>query len=316
MRFKVLIAEPERFSPAALTILESVAKVDLIDVRGEALARAFSEYDVIWVRLRERITEDVFGVAPRCRVVATATTGLDHIDLVAAERLGVKIISLRGENAFLSEVRATAELTIALTLALLRRIPAAAEAACSGIWDRDRFVGRELCGRTVGIIGVGRLGHLVARYFRAFDAAVVGFDRRSDVEDPNVEMLPDLESLLECSDIVTLHVPLDESTRGLIGAEQLARMKSEAVLVNTSRGPIVDEAALVRAIRSGGIGGAALDVLSAEPNVSADDPVLTLARQSDRLIVVPHIGGKALESMEKTEVFIAQKVVEALGEVA
>jgi D-3-phosphoglycerate dehydrogenase len=311
-RFSILIAEPESFSVDAREILERACEVHLEDCCGEALRAAFREHDAIWVRLRERIDDQMLGPAPRCRVLATATTGLDHLDLEGALRRGIRVVSLKGEIDFLRDVRATAELTIGLALALLRKIPAAARSASAGAWNRDLFTGRELYGKTAGIIGLGRLGRIVARYLRAFDMRVVGYDPRPDFPAEVAERMATLEELLDLADLVTIHVALDSETRGLIGTRELARMKPSSVLINTSRGHIVDEVALLDALSSDRISGAALDVLAAEPNVSPADPLLQYAKTHDNLIVVPHIGGKTIESMEKTEIFLATKVVAAL----
>ncbi len=218
MRPKILIAEPLDFSPEALKILEAAGDVELRACDRRELAAAFRQYDVVWFRLAHRIDADMLGPKPRCRILATPVTGLDHIDLAACETRGVRVLSLRGETEFLKNVRATAELTIGLTLSLLRNIPAAHASARRGEWDRDRFRGRELFGRTVGIVGMGRLGTLVSGYFKAFGTRVIGYDPRHDFPDEAAERIDRLDDLLAISDIVVLLVKYDESTRNLIGA--------------------------------------------------------------------------------------------------
>jgi D-3-phosphoglycerate dehydrogenase / 2-oxoglutarate reductase len=310
---KILISEPLDFSPAALAVLQRVGDVELRECRREDLAAAFAAYDVIWFRLAFRIDERMIGSRPRCRILATPVTGLDHIDLDACEAQGVRVVSLRGETEFLRNVRATAELTIGLALSLLRSIPSAHAAARQGIWDRDQFRGQELFGRTVGIVGMGRLGTLVAGSFKAFGTRVIGYDPRDDYPTKAAERMAQLDDLLAQSDIVVLLVKYEETTRGLIGRAGFGKMKPGAVLINTSRGGVVDEPALLEALNSGRLAGAALDVLDGEPAIGPDHPVVSYAREHDNVILTPHIGGNTIESFEKTEVFLAHKVVAALA---
>jgi phosphoglycerate dehydrogenase-like enzyme len=185
-----------------------------------------------------------------------------------------------------------------------------------GGWNRDLFRGRELFGRTAGIVGVGRLGRLVAATFRALGMNVVGYDPRPDFPEEAARRIGSLDELLAESDVVTLHVSYDQTTRHLIGHKELAAMKPSAVLVNTSRGGVVDERALLDALEAGTLAGAALDVVDGEPNVGANHPLVEYARRHDNLIIVPHIGGSTVESFEKTEVFLAGRVLESLESLA
>jgi len=308
---RILIAEPEDFSPRAVKLLEAIGEVQLRRCGRADLAAAFREYDVVWFRLAHRIDAELLGARPRCRVLATPVTGLDHIDLEACARHGIQVVSLRGEVEFLKHIRATAELTVALALALLRRLPAAAAAVLEGEWNRDRFRGRELYEKTVGIIGMGRLGTIVAGYFRAFGMQVLGYDPRTDFPHEAAQRVDSLDDLLSRADLVSVHVSYNRSTRHLLSGPQLARMKPGAWLVNTSRGGIVDEQALIAALDSGWLAGAALDVLDGEPEIDPDHPLIVYARQHDNLLIVPHIGGNTRESFEKTETFLASRVVNA-----
>jgi D-3-phosphoglycerate dehydrogenase / 2-oxoglutarate reductase len=312
LTLRALIAEPHDFSSEAVRILQTVATVELRECRRDELPRAFAEYDAVWFRLAHPITDLVLGEAPRCRVLATAVTGLAHIDLEACRRLGIQVVSLKGETAFLREVRATAELTVALALALMRRIPAAADSVLAGTWNRDEFRGAELFGKTVGIVGVGRLGSLVAGYFKAFGCRIVGYDSRTDFPEHHAQRMTTLHELLSESDIVSLHVDLNATTQNLISTRELSQMQPGSILINTSRGGVVEEAALLAALESGHLGGAALDVLADEPDITGDNPLIQFARECERVLIVPHIGGNTRESFAKTEVFLAHKVVRAL----
>lgn len=311
MKWKVLIAEPDGFTDEAVDVLRRVADVDRKAIRAEELAWAFDTYDVIWLRLGHRIDAALVEGAQRCRFIANAVTGLDHIDLDACAKKGIEVLSLRGERAFLREVRATAELAVALALALPRHLNAAVASVHQGHWRRDDFRGHELYRKTAGIVGVGRLGAIVGDYFAALGMDVIGYDVSPFTSDV-IEPVADLEALLRRSDVVSLHVALTEDTKHLIGAAELRLMKPTATLVNTARGAVVDGEALLAALRDGEIAGAALDVVEGEPDLGAEHPLISYARNQRNLIITPHIGGNTYESFIKTEVFIAEKVVTAL----
>jgi len=308
---KILIAESSGFSVAALETLRGAAEVVEADLDRGGLLAAVAEADVLWVRLRNRIDREVFEAASRFKIVVSPTTGLNHIDLGAAARHGIQVVSLKGEVDFLRDVRATAELTIGLLLVLLRQIPAAAADTLSGRWNRDAFQGRELYGKTAGVVGYGRLGHIVARYLQMFDMRVLVSDPDLDPEElgPGLTKVS-LAKLLATSDVVTLHVNLCDDTYGFFGREEFDAMKPCAWFINTARGELVDEDALLDALRSGRLAGAALDVLCDEnPAGMAGRALVEFARTDSRLIITPHIGGCTRESMEKTERFLAGRLV-------
>jgi D-3-phosphoglycerate dehydrogenase len=310
-RPRVRIAEPENFSPAALEILDRHADVELEPVTQDNVELALADCDVLWFRLGLRFDERLIRQATRCSVLATPVTGLDKIDLEACHNYSMRVLSLRGEYNFLNSVRATSELTVGLTLSLLRNIPAATTDVTCGHWDRDSWCGRELFGSTVGIVGCGRIGRHLAQYYRAFGMNVIGYDPRPDFPHDLVQRVETLDELMQTADVVSVHVAYNASTRHLIGRREIDQMKRSAVLINTARGGLIDEQALADAIRDGRIAGAAVDVIDGEPNIESS-PLVALARSTNRMLVTPHIGGKTYESCEKTEVFMAQKVVEAL----
>lgn len=309
---RLLVAEADRFDPEALAALRRSFEIEISDCDRATLLRSVAGADVLWTRLRHRVDAEVLAAAPRLCAIVTATTGLNHIDLDEASRRGVQVLSLKGEVEFLKEIRATAEHTVALMLALLRQIPAAVMHVHDGRWDRDRFRGAELFRKTVGVVGYGRLGRIVARLLGAFEADVLVSDpyKRPEQVDEGARLV-DLDRLLAQSDIVTLHASLDATTRGLIGSAQIERMKPGAWLINTARGELVDEGALLGALRTGRLAGAAVDVLAGEHDLPpAASPLVAYAREHGNLIVTPHIGGCTGESMARTERFMARKLLD------
>jgi D-3-phosphoglycerate dehydrogenase len=311
----IVLAEPEAFPAAARELLEGVGRVVEAGADRASLLDALRPADALWVRLRHRVDAELLAAAPRLRFVASPTTGLNHVDLAAAARRGVSVLSLRGEVGFLREVRATAEHTLLLVLALLRHLPAAVAHARAGGWDRDRFKGHDLAGRTIGLVGYGRLGTMVARLLLAFEARVLATDPAIDPREVGEGVrLVGLDELLAASDVVSLHASFSEENRGFFGGAAFARMKPGALFVNTARGELVDEAALVAALRSGHLAGAALDVLAGERSEGmANHPLVALSRELPSVLVTPHVGGCTVESMEKTELFLARKLCAALS---
>jgi D-3-phosphoglycerate dehydrogenase len=309
---RILNAEPTDYSNRAREILESIGEIHEANLTRDDLLAWVADFDVLIVRLGFKVDREVIDAAKRLKFVVTATTGLDHIDLEYAASKNIVIISLSGQTEFLENVRATAELTIGLALALLRNIPTAIASVRQGTWDRDLFRGGELFGKTAGIVGMGRLGTMVAGYFANFGMEILGYDPRPDFPLEAAERIVSLHELLARSDLVSLHVEYNEKTRHLMGPDEFTMMKPGAILINTSRGGIVDEAALLLALRFGHLAGAALDVLAGEPHITADNPVIAYSREHSNLLIVPHIGGNTYESLAKTEIFMAEQLRRAL----
>jgi D-3-phosphoglycerate dehydrogenase len=315
-RIRILVSESAGFSIKAAAALRRTGDVILAKLDRSGLLAAVETVDVLWVRLQHQIDSEVMRRAPRLKIIVSPTTGLDHIDLGEAQCRGIHVLSLRGESDFLRDVRATAEHTIALILSLLRHIPQACAHAKYGHWARDLFRGCELHGKTVGIVGYGRLGRIVARYLRAFEAKILVTDPKIHSDQPEAGITStSLTTLLHESDLVTLHVNLCDETRGFFGREQFTAMKEGAWFINTSRGELVDEDALLMALRSSRLGGAALDVVSEERALPmGQHPLVVYARENNNLIITPHIGGCTAESMAKTECFLAERLHSLLRE--
>ena len=244
----------------------------------------------------------------------SATTGLDHIDTGAASERGIAVLSLQGETEFLRTVAATAEHTWALLLSLLRRVVPAAVSVREGEWDRDRFRGGELSGKRLGVLGLGRIGLKVAAYGQAFGMDVTAFDPYVSEWPSEIRRAPTLEKLLGDADVLSIHIPLNAETSGLLRRERLALLPPGALLVNTSRGEIIDEAALAYDLERKHLGGAALDTICNERDAQLREgsPLMALARTDDYLLITPHIGGATKESMARTELFMARKLARFL----
>ena len=311
---RILNAEPLGYCDEARAILGQLGELTAGTLSRAELLSQLPDYDILIVRLAHQIDREVIDAGRRLQAIVTATTGLDHIDVEYARTQGIAVLSLRGESEFLHTVSATAEHTWALLLALLRRIPGAFASVRQGEWNRDDFRGHELEGKRLGIVGLGRMGQKVARYGLVFGMKVAAYDPYAAEWMDGVARSPALPELLQRCDVLSLHVPLNAETRGLISADELVLLPAGAVLVNTSRGEVVDERALVQALENGHLAGAALDVIAdeREPEKRNQSPLLAYARSHDNLIITPHIAGATHESMAKTEVFMARKLADFL----
>ena len=302
----VLILEPADFPQGALDALAQLGEVMV----GEVPADRRGEVEVVFTRLARRLDATFHTEYPALRFIVSPTTGLDHLDLDHFARTGVRVISLRGETAFLDSIHATAEFTIALALALLRDLPGATRAVGTGAWNRYPHKGRELHGKSVLLLGYGRIGRLVRPLYEAFGCRVRAYDR--DPGKVPTDIACDLDAALGETDVLSVHVSFDDSTRGLIGDAMLERLPPQAVVINTSRGDIVDQAALLDRIEDGRLAGAALDVLSGEPAPLDEALSERIARLGRRLVVTPHIGGYTEESLDAVELFVTQRLCEAI----
>ncbi len=310
----ILNAEPHDYSPRATSILQSVGSVCELDRDFAHLEDGLPHIDALIVRLGYQIDAAVMSRAERLKFIATATTGLDHIDLDEAKDRGISVLSLRGEVDFLRSIPATAEHTWGLLLALVRNLAPAFDSVRQGEWDRDRFRGHDLCGQTLGIIGLGRIGQRVAKYAAAFGMRCVAHDPYVTAATDGTCLVPTVNEVLSQSDVVSIHVPLNAETIHLIGEAEFRDMKCGAFLVNTARGAVVDNRSMLKRLESGALAGAAIDVVEDE---RSDDRLIATelfeyARKHRNLLITPHIGGATYESMESTEIFMARKLASAL----
>ena len=272
------------------------------------LASEAARADVVIVRNRTQVRGALLAALARCTVVGRLGVGLDNIDVPACEARGMRVIPATGANAL-----SVAEYVIGTAMQLLRGAYAATPAVAGGQWPRNALSnGREMAGKTLGLIGFGSIGQLTATMGRALGMQVVAFDAMMDDDHPAFAQVgarfAGLDELVTVSDVVSLHVPLVDSTRGLFGAARIAAMKPGAVLINTARGGIIDEPALAAALRSGALGGAAIDVFGSEPL-----PASPHFEGCPHLILTPHIAGVTAEANERVSFLIADKVLEALA---
>ena len=256
------------------------------DVVAHALSEAAAFIDA---SMKVPITDAMVAAAPHLRVISTATTGSDHIDRTELDRRGIPVRTLREDPELLRGLTPAAELTWALLMALARRLVPAVLHVREGGWEREEFPGVMLRGKTLGLVGCGRIGQWLARYARAFDMRVVGHDPFLDPWPDGIDRLP-LGEVYAMADFVSVHVHLSDATRGLVDADAFSAMKPTAFFLNTSRGAVAVEAALLSALQSGGIAGAGVDVLDGEPAV-ADHPLRRYAEAHDNLLITPHCGG-------------------------
>ena len=305
---RVLIAEfMEEGAVASLRRrFDTTYDAGLAERRAELIA-AVHAVDALIVRNRIQVDAALLAAAQRLRVVGRLGVGLDNIDLPACAARGIEVIPATGANAL-----AVAEYVLAAALMLLRGAYGSTAAVAAGDWPRGRLsTGRELSGKLLGVIGFGSIGRETGRLARALGMRVAGYDIEIAASSPvwaEQHTLPRrLDELLRSADVVSLHVPLTDATRNLIGATELAAMQREAVLINTARGGIVDEGAVVAALRAGRLGGAALDVFAAEP-LPGGSPL----RDCPNLLLTPHIAGVTRESNVRVSTLIAEQVAAAL----
>jgi len=304
---RVVIAEP--FSETGIAVLRE-AGIEVLSLVGgspEALRAALADADGLIVRSETRVDRTLLSFGPKLSVVARAGVGVDAIDVPAATDAGIVVLNTPGANTL-----AAIEQTFALMLSLARHTPAAVASVRAGRWERKPFIGTELHGKTLGIVGLGRIGGGVAQRATAFGMKLVASDpfiSRARAEALGVELLA-LDEVLARADIVTLHVALSRATIGLIDAPELARMQPHALLINCARGGVVDEAALLEALDSGRLRGAAIDVVAQEP----PPPEGTGARlqRHARVIATPHLGGSTVEALERIAIELAHDVASVL----
>ena len=301
---KVLVCDP--IHEDGIKILKDAGfEIDISpEISYEELKEKVRNYDVLVVRSRTKVTREIIEAGEKLKVVGRAGAGIDNIDVEAAKEKGVKVLNTPEAPAI-----AVAELTIGLLLSLARQIPRADSSMKEGRWAKKEFKGWQLNGKTLGVVGLGHIGEKVARLAKAFGMKILITKRTPPppeiLKELEAEFVP-LDELLRRSDIVSLHVPLTPQTHHMIGEREIQLMKDGAFIINTSRGAVIDEKALFKALKSGKLGGAALDVYEVEP--PEDYSLMKLPN----VVCTPHIGAQTVEAQRAAATLLAQKIVNEL----
>jgi len=297
---RVLIADP--ISEEGIDILRSYAEVDIkTGLKPEEIISTIGDYEALVVRSQTKVSAKVIEAGKKLRVIARAGVGVDNIDVEEATRRGVLVVNAPNANTI-----SAAEHAIALMFALARHIPQANAVLKSGVWRRADFMGIEVRGKTLGIIGLGRVGSAVAKRAQGLEMKVIAHDPYITADyarNLQVELVS-LERLLKESDFITLHPTLTPSTKGLIGAKELALVKPTVRIINCARGGLVDEEALAKAVREKRVAGAAIDVFSTEPATKS------ILFEEDNIIVTPHLGASTTEAQAVAAKDVAKQVID------
>jgi D-3-phosphoglycerate dehydrogenase / 2-oxoglutarate reductase len=299
---KILIAEP--LAPAAIEMLRSHAAWDVVEADPKTYEPHLADCEALVVRSAVKVTRDVLAKAPKLRVIGRAGVGVDNVDLSAATDAGVLVMNTPGGNAV-----SVAEHTLALMLSLARAVPQASASTKTGKWEKKKFLGNELRGKTLGIVGLGSVGREVVKRAKPFEMRILGHDpyvSSQSARDLGVELMP-LNQLYAESDYITLHVSLTPETDHMLNAEAFAAMRPGVRIVNCARGELIDANALQSAIENGQVAGAALDVFEKEP--PGESPLLRL----EPIVATPHIGGSTEEAQEIVGVRIVEQLIEYLN---
>ncbi len=303
MRWKILLTDGLKAEGQA--ILSREAEVDDRNgISAEELLETIGQYDAVIVRSRTKITAAVLEAAPNLKVVGRAGVGVDNIDLEAAKARGVTVV-----NAPQASTNAVAELALGMMFALARRLAEADASMKRGEWRKKQLTGTELHGKTLGVVGMGRIGSRVGELAKAIGMDVIGYDPLIPAEEiarRGAKPIAELDDLYAQADVITLHVPLTPQTRGMVNAAAFAKMKKGAFIICAARGGVIDETALYEALESGHIGGAGLDVYATEP------PGASPLVSHPRVVATPHIGAQTKEAQTRVAMDIATEVLAAL----
>lgn len=312
-----LITESHNYSKEAIRTYKSLGKVfTLKEIKKNHLLKKkiLNQTNILVVRNLTQVDKKLIDSLPKLKVVASPTTGLNHIDPEYLKEKKIKLITLRGRKGFLKNITSTAEHTLALILSLYRHIPWSFDEVKKGKWPRDEFIGNQLKDKTLGILGYGRLGKIVKQYAKVFKMNVISHDPHisaKKMKKDGVERV-NMEDLFKKSDIVSIHVLLTSETYDLIKLNHLRLMKRNSILINTSRGEIIEKNALFKALKNKWIKGAATDVMHDEKKDGSHlkkDPLYNYSKNNKNLLITSHLGGVSLEAMEATEDFIARLVI-------
>lgn len=311
-KFKVLIPYPEQhlqevFAKFSKEIDICVVAPEILNLREE-----LKKYDAYVASLALVVDEDMIKNAKQLKIIATPSTGTDHLPKEALKNHNVQLITLRDYPDFLANLSSTAEHAWALLLALVRQIPAALADVKNGNWSRNAFIGHQLRGMRLGILGYGRLGSIVAKYANAFNMEVIYYDKDSS-KHSNIARFVTEEELFTTSDVISIHIHLDKENIGYVSRDKIFSMKRGSIIINTSRGAIVDESALIEALDQKLLSGVASDVIAGEwQSNMAGHPMIKYASTHNNLILTPHCGGTTIEAQQEALRFTIERLIDSL----
>ena len=299
---KILVTD--EIAEEAMNKLKEKHEVVFQELRGEELKKEIGNYDALMVRSATKVTKDIIQAAERLKVIGRAGVGVDNIDVEEATKKGIIVV-----NSPTGASISVAELTIGHMISLARHLTKADKTMKEGIWAKKQLKGRELHGKTLGIVGCGNIGKVVAKYAKAFNMEVIGYDpflSKEEMEEHGIKKVDSLEELMKTADFVSLHIPHIPQTHHLINEKMLSLMKPTAYLINCARGGIVDEEALYEALKEKKIAGAALDVYEKEPPEKS--PLFEL----ENVVFTPHLGASTVEGQIRAGVICAEQILKVL----
>ncbi len=313
MSYKIgYVGAAEGFEETA-RVFQSKGEVVHLDATAESISAFFHEGDgLLDASMKTTISDEMIRKAPALKIISCATTGSDHIKRGEIDKRSIPVRTLKEDRKLLLNITPAAELSWSLLMACARKLPAAAADVLAGNWVREDFPGIMLHGKTLGLVGLGRLGTWMSRYARAFGMKVIGYDPFIDSYPEGVEAVA-LADLAGASDFLSVHVHLSDETAGLVSRKILETCKPGMIVINTSRGALLDQSALLDGLKSGRIGGAGLDVLEGEPEIDKH-PLVEYARNHDNVIITPHCGGFSPDAVRVVCRHAAEKILACLEE--
>jgi phosphoglycerate dehydrogenase-like enzyme len=299
---KILVITPIKHIKRVSRSLESIGDVDCKpDPKINDLLPILDYYDIVYTNPNKSkifIDETFIDAAKKLKIICTASTGLNHIDIEYARKKSIKIISLTKEFDVIKKITSTAEHAFALTMASIRNLIPSYNHVLTGSWNYEYFIGRQVNGLNIGVIGYGRLGLIYSKYCLAFGAKVRAYDPYKKIDENQIEQVNSLKKILEKSDVVSLHVHVNDETKNLINQDTIQFLKKDAVIINTSRGEIVNESEIVDFLIKNPKAKIATDVLFDEIRNREKSPLLQYSKKSDQVLITPHIGGMTLEAQD------------------
>tara|TARA_Y100001970_G_scaffold149443_1_gene183371 strand:+ start:11878 stop:12837 length:960 start_codon:yes stop_codon:yes gene_type:complete len=300
--YSTLVITPIQHIPNVLNNLKKISKVKILkDPRKLDLKKIINKYDIIFTNPNKSkvfLGKDLLSLSKKLKIICTASTGTNHIDLKYCDENNIKIISLRNEKKIIKKISSTAELAFLLSLLMLRNIPEANKSVFRGEWDYEKFIGRQLNEVTIGVIGYGRLGKIITKYFKTFGSKIIIYDPYLNINDNKIKQTNNIQDLLKTADIITIHIHADKKNTNFIDSNKLIQMKKNVIIINTSRGEVIDEKALVQFLKKNKLAKIATDVLLNEQTNRNKSLLLKYSFKSNQVFITPHIGGMTNKAQE------------------